>query len=69
MGMTVLYFDLREQDCYRFGPVCQETFSGYCVMCGTLQAVAPTDAQQVFIRMPGRPLTANRKGLLYQVKT
>jgi hypothetical protein len=34
MGMTVLYFDLREQDCYRFGLVCQETFSGYCVMCG-----------------------------------
>jgi hypothetical protein len=29
-------------------------------------AIAPTDARQVFIRMPGRPIVANRNnGLLY----
>jgi len=29
------------------------------------QAADPTDAQQVFIRMPGRPIITNRNGLLY----
>ena len=59
-------------DCYHFGPVCEETFS-VIVCCASFQIskvmnamqavdVAPTDAQQVLIGMPRRPITANGKG-------
>jgi len=58
MEMTVLYLFEREQDCYRFGPV--------CVLCGAFkvsatQAIAPTYPQQ---QVSGRPITANRKVLI-----
>jgi hypothetical protein len=68
MGMTVLYF-FGSRICYRFGPVSQETL-GLLVLCGAFKGqpghrIVPTDAQQFFIRIPRRPITANRKCLLY----
>ncbi|KAI0273012.1 hypothetical protein BGY98DRAFT_1122150 [Russula aff. rugulosa BPL654] len=49
VGLVLLW----EQDCYRFGPVCQETLLGYCVLCGAdVKGQAdrtPESARQVFI--------------------
>jgi hypothetical protein len=54
-------------------PVCQETFLGYCqcVLCGAFKgqpgwpSPQRTYVRQVFIRMPGKPITANRNDSLY----
>jgi len=41
MGMTVLYFfGCRIAMRYRSGPVCEETFAGYCMLCGAFKCQA-----------------------------
>ena len=71
--MTVMRTSLGTGFLLIFGPVCREIFSVtelQCVVRGlqrsAKQAVAPMDAQQVFIKMPRRPITANGEG--YYIK-
>jgi hypothetical protein len=66
-GMTVMYFFWN-----RISTVSDLSIKShsrlltYCVLCGAFKKVSQASRRpNGFIRMPGRPITANGEGLLY----